>query len=102
MGPPRSGLVQQGLDIRGRWEGTCIGIEQGRVISLEGIFCLDDLIDEGGGSLSSRLGMNRGLGIYRQDGDYLIFCESGKGRPTSFVPSDDKTLYILHRVKPRK
>jgi hypothetical protein len=105
-GPGRtSGEVEQGLDLRGRWEGTYIaGIGQGGLMSREGIFGLDDLTDEGGGKLSSGRGKNRRLGIYRQDDDNLIFCirEAGKGRPTSFVPSEDQTLYILNRVKPRK
>jgi hypothetical protein len=80
------------------------GIGQGRLIIREGIFCIDDLTDEGGGKLSSGRGKKPWLGIYWQDGDYLIFGtrEADKGYPTSFVPSDGQTLYTLHRVKARK
>jgi hypothetical protein len=105
--------VEQGLDLRGRWEG---------VYCYEGYapsdFWLDardagprggistspfELVDEGEGRLRLTWA-DRYLGIYRQEGDQLMLCFGNveEGRPTSFRTGNGQWLLILHRVKPRQ
>jgi hypothetical protein len=84
-GPEKvSGEREQWLDLRGEWEGTLMhGIGQGSILIREGIWCLNNMTDEGRGELRVGRGESRWLGIYRQDGDRLIICnrEARQGRP---------------------
>jgi len=109
-----SGEIEQGLDLRGEWEGTLDNGRKAKTMSvhLSGTrirFTNDDesvsydhrIVDEG----KNKLRFNDKLpGIYRQDGARLNICYrcDGKGRPTSFRGGDGQVLLSLHRVKPRK
>jgi hypothetical protein len=107
------GEVEQGLDLRGEWEGTWdnhggktmrvkltedkIHMNTGAVI----ISVKNSIIDEGNGKLHYE-GV---LGLYQQDGERLLICLGFPGtnqRPKSFQKDEWKNLLILHRVKPGK
>jgi hypothetical protein len=115
--------VEQGLDLRGKWEGhlrSAWGKTLTARLEAQGAGCggtlflkahgreeegfrLDRVTDEGGG----RLRLEREialLGIYKWQGDQLVICfrMERAGRPTSFQAGDGKDLLILHRVKPGK
>jgi hypothetical protein len=110
-----SGETEQGLDLRGEWEGVLCDkwggfcpvrmtteVLVGQYSSNSGAYIriLTDVRDEGGGKFS----MKGWRGIYRQDGPHLSFCFRGDslGHPTDFRGGNGQTLAILHRVKPRK
>jgi hypothetical protein len=119
-GPEKvSGEVEQGLDLRGEWEGTspCPPKSDCVVRFVKNKLNIYDpstkcsigftVIDEGGGRLRLPLTRVRGLlGIYRyQDHDHLHICFSANEtghRPTSFHVGNDRMYLILHRVKPAK
>jgi hypothetical protein len=105
--------MEQGLDMRGEWEGTwdnhvgkmmrvkltqdTIHMDTGAVI----ISVKNSIIDEGNGKLSYE-GV---LGLYQQDGERLLICigfPETNQRPNSFRKDEWKNLFILHRVKPGK
>ena len=120
-GPEKvSGEVEQGLDLRGEWEGL-LWKEQGDFIwvgyrDLVGVKGLSyregelvyrrrfNVVDEGNGMLRATLGRMERLGIYQRQSDRLIIClrDAENGRPTSFKGGNGQHLLILHRVKPRK
>ena len=114
-----SGEVEQGLDLRGEWEGL-LWKEQGDFIwvgyrDLVGVKGLSyregeldyrrrfNVVDEGNGMLRATLGRVERLGIYQRQSDRVIIClrDAENGRPTSFKGGDGQSLLILHRVKPR-
>ena len=120
-GPEKvSGEVeQQGLDLRGEWKGSVMDapnkvfgaalaageLGRGYDWGWEEIPFLT-FTDEGAGRfrVRTRPGLVR-LGIYWQEGYRLVFClgEYDGKRPRSFDPiPHEQTLFILHRVKPRK
>jgi hypothetical protein len=67
-------------------------------------YMIPDTVDEGSGRLRLNWIDTPCLGIYQQHGDRLVisFRESRKGRATSFRPTDDQYLLILHRVESSK
>jgi hypothetical protein len=117
-GPEKvSGEVEQGLDLRGEWEGTWRNPgwpgEADDLIYLSGtkfsisvkgspfISFYHTIVDEG----DNKLRFSEGLaGIYRQDGGRITIClrAADKGRPTDFQAGNGQHLITLHRVKPRK
>jgi hypothetical protein len=121
-GPEKvSGEMEQGLDLRGRWEGTFQAwqggvsgeaqVSNGKIhLRLLTVPCGAGRVyekkwqctDEGEGKLL--LFESKRPGIYRQHGDHIIICfrASEKGRPAAFQAEDDQYLLILHRVKSRK
>jgi hypothetical protein len=123
-GPERvSGEMEQGLDLRGEWEGIwwhgsdCAGVAEWSDGMIMGRFgdspCFLFLFlnwcfikDEGDGRClyENFPGDRDRLGIYEQDADRLVICigRTDKRRPSSFTTGDDRHLLILHRVKPRK
>ncbi|HTU18289.1 MAG TPA: hypothetical protein VMG10_09550 [Gemmataceae bacterium] len=106
-------LIEQGLDLSGKWEGTWQG-EDSFIFPLvrvaktgvrfgEGPSFLDwEIRDEGQGKLSIRTICGTSFGIYEQDGDRLMICTDSRKRPTTYRGGDGQSLLILHRVKSRK
>jgi hypothetical protein len=120
-GPEKvSGEMEQGLDLRGEWEGVWKSdTDEYEVHQIGGkgawsyrrlprgkrgpIYLTPDVADEGKGRLRLMWGVPC-LGIYEQDGDCVTICfrDARKGRPTSFRAGDGQHLLIIHRVKPHK
>jgi hypothetical protein len=126
IGPEKvSGEVEQGLDLRGEWEGTHqrplgkpVAVRLRHTSHLGWVLRathriggknvvelrpLGTVTDEGKGCLKIGNG-NTLLGIYKWDGESLLICYRSVevSRPTSFHARDDQTLLILRRVKPGK
>jgi hypothetical protein len=114
-GPQRvSGEVEQGLDLRGEWEGTwywpCglndpMQLSRGTMtLASGGRGSTSVIADEGGGRCRFSIIHRLMLGIYEQDPDRVIICfrEGGEERPVSFERTAEQHLLILHRVKPGK
>lgn len=112
-----SGEVEQGLDLRGEWEGIIPSRIPARIKRIELIgdqfrqYIADKYVpshivftDEGTGRLRVRRKNDDYLGIYRWEGDHIFICvrHAPRGRPTEFKQGEDRFLFILHRVKPRK
>jgi hypothetical protein len=111
--------VEQGLDLRGQWEGVwywpcgmndnmtlCRGT---LTLGACGPLRTSNIVDEGGGLC--RLSAHGWVmpGIYQQQSDRVIICfrrmysrEDKDKRPTSFQRTSEQHLLILHRVKPAK
>jgi hypothetical protein len=112
-----SGETEQGLDLRGRWEGVYINADEGMMearlldggIGLAtgegGSFVKSIFSDEGGGKVRFILNdAAKYLGIYEQQGDRVVICFrfADDGWPSSIRIAQGQHLLILHRVKPRK
>jgi hypothetical protein len=119
-----SAEMEQGLDLRGDWEGTCktsdgtdweaqlhfprfstrrghLTLTAGGALNFQAV----TLTDEGAGRL--RITWSDGVifpGIYEQQDDRAVICFSRaeRGYPTEFRGGDGQHLLILRRVKPRK
>jgi hypothetical protein len=115
-----SAEMEQGLDLRGRWEGSWqehgrsapvrvqMAVENGCVrliaIPFRGLSRVE-VVNEGEGRVRLEWFSKAFLGIYQQKGDRVVLClrlASRGGYPASFVARDDQELFILHRVKPRE
>jgi hypothetical protein len=108
--------VEQGLDLRGDWEGTiiykdnrtdCVTLAHCRLIvwSWSSVDLRSwKMREEGRGKFRVVFDLRDYLGIYEWRGDTVVLCirPMSKGRPMSFQAGDGRTLLILHRVKPRK
>jgi hypothetical protein len=117
-----SAEMEQRLDLRGEWEGSCreeavsgkAGLSKwglcleypragGRPPPLLGPFPASD---EGSGKARfwGKWGTGTSLGIYKWEADRLIIClgENGAARPTSFHTGSRQTLIILQRIQPGK
>ncbi len=109
--------AQQPLNLSGEWEGTLrdseskvkgnwiVKLSDDWVVVERGIDTrrlIWQMTNEGGGKVKVRLSRTVYLGIYRQESDRVIIAlrDCKRGRPTSFRPSDDQSLLILHRAKP--
>lgn len=109
------------LDLSGEWEGTGqstistsrlkISREQGHIDiqAQRGAIGADlKIIDEGEGKLRMEVKVcgtvRRSLGIYKCQGNRLLICcrEESKGRPAGFMVDEVNSLFILHRLKPRR
>lgn len=115
-GPERvSGEMEQGLDLRGEWEGALsdnTGITKTTVRRTSLVLHLDrgltslswEVEDEGQGKLRMRFNGARYLGIYHQEGDRLIICFGCPNGPraTSLRTEHYQHLFTLHRVRPSK
>jgi hypothetical protein len=111
-----SAETEQGLDLRGEWEGTYqdkakralhAHLSDAKLrlwnenISVEIQF---PIVDEGGGKFRYNRAARTMLGIYKQERDCVTFCFrlAFQTRPASFSPGNGQCLLILHRVKPGK
>jgi hypothetical protein len=112
-----SAEMEQGLDLRGKWESICLAGDNllfwAEVTAGDITLSTPDgtmtniwkVTDEGKGRLSVKYHRTPPVvGIYSRTDGHLLICEAdlGKERPTSFKVVNGQTLYILHRVKPRK
>jgi hypothetical protein len=116
-----SAEMEQGLDLRGEWEGTWrladgplyyATIDRKLLFGYPDpdeagiILYVDSFIDEGNGRFQIRPKDDDScwLGIYEQSNDRVRMCfvEEGKQRPTAFSGGNGQHLLILHRVKPGK
>jgi hypothetical protein len=116
-GPERvSGETEQGLDLRGEWEGVLVWLGRARPVVLSGetlwwrrkgsveLWSIDCMIDEGGGKFRFKWVAYPTHGIYERRPDTILMCygSMSEGRPSAFEVGKNRELLILHRVKPRR
>lgn len=104
-----SGEMEQGLDLRGKWEGVKLfhrewptTIHSGK-IAQPGVpprMTSWEYTDEGKGKFRAKIDGVAFVGIYEGRGSELILClrHHKGGRPTCFQPGNGQHLFILHRV----
>lgn len=113
-----SAEMEQGLDLRGEWEGWLdngagliytANLKENRLVARRGVGSIQFprflVKEDGKGTIQVTLGSGRVIkGIFRYEGDGVLICirPDGNGRPKSFQADDNQFLVILHRVKPRK
>lgn len=111
-----SAEMEQVLDLRGKWEGEWEDMQCQRFKARieDGLLDLDyeggdrrvmhiKITNKGQGRFCITLRGVNFLGVYRQDGNRMIFClRDPEDRPTYLWNGGAQARFILHRVKPRK
>jgi hypothetical protein len=105
-----SGEMEQGLDLRGEWEGEW-RIAAGGVRQFElsnGRMSIPDILFQircqDGNRLRIQWDEDFYLGIYQRCDDRVLIClrDANYGLPTSFGLDERQIILILRRVKPRE
>ncbi|HTU17870.1 MAG TPA: hypothetical protein VMG10_07375 [Gemmataceae bacterium] len=110
------GEIAQGLDLSGEWDGTLklpggaltFRLSKGRMLVktaelTEPVAIPVSFTDEGAGKVRWRSNNKKSLlGIYRQEGDRIIASFRRDRYPKVIQVTNEQSLLILRRVKPRK